>query len=85
MWEWALGSCGVPVVIGVNVRPSGRVFCGWTYWHDEPDESFAFETGIEFIVSCRPGGGTFPTEGDVARWTRWTACPRRDAARQFGD
>ena len=26
----------------------------------------------EFIVSCRPGRGTTPTEGDIARWTRWS-------------
>jgi hypothetical protein len=23
------------------------------------------------MVSCRPGDGTVPTEGDVARWTQW--------------
>ena len=34
----------------------------------------------EYIVSCRPGAGTYPTEGDVARWMTWLArgCAPRD-------
>jgi hypothetical protein len=79
VWEWALGSCGVPIVVGVNVGRDGHVFCPWTYWHDEPDEPVAI-CDLEYLVSYRPGEGTRPTEGDVARWVRWTACeyPPRD-------
>jgi len=79
VWEWALGSCDVPVVVGVNVGQDAQAFCAFTYWHDEPDEPLALG-GLEYMVSCRPGDGTRPTEGDVARWIRWMACehPPRD-------
>jgi hypothetical protein len=71
VWEFALGSCGVPVVVGVNVCIDGVVRCASPYWHGEPDQPSPIVESGEFIVSCRPGAGTMPTEGDVARWARW--------------
>jgi hypothetical protein len=74
VWEWALGSCGVPIVVGVDVNRDGYVVSTFTYWHDEPDVPQALGGGLLYMVSCRPGDGTRPTEGDVARWMRWTTC-----------
>ncbi len=71
VWEWSLGSCGVPTVVGVQVDPRGHVSCAFTYWCGEPDEPLEFGPVRNFMVSCRPGDGTVPTEGDVARWTQW--------------
>jgi hypothetical protein len=74
VWEWAFGACAVPVVVGVLVDGHGHVPMAWTYWHDEPDVRFGVDlTDTEYLVSCRPGAGTFPTEGDVARWMGWLA------------
>src|SRR5659263_401343 len=73
VWEFSLGSYGVPIVVGVNALADGFVRCASVYWHDEPDEPQAIEGTGEFIVSCRPGAGTAPTEGDIARWARWAA------------
>jgi Arc/MetJ family transcription regulator len=73
VWEYALGSCGVPVVVGVNACENGFVTCAFVYWHDEPEVPHPIVKGGEFIVSCRPGSGTVPTEGDIARWMSWVA------------
>lgn len=80
VWEFALGSCVVPVVVGVDARADGWVTCAWVYWHDEPDEPHPISELGEFMVSCRPGSRTTPTEADIARWTSWasTLHPPRD-------
>ena len=75
VWEFTLGSCGVPIVVGVNVCDEGVVRCASPYWHGEPDQTYPLVESGEFIVSCRPGAGTMPTEGDVARWVQWEAGP----------
>ena len=72
VWESSLGCCEVPIVVGVNAHSDGFVTCAFVYWHDEPDEPHPISDLGEFIVSCRPGRGTTPTEGDIARWTRWS-------------
>lgn len=74
VWEWALGSCGVPTVVDVEVGSYGHAYCGFTYWHDEPDELLDFGDRLHYMVSCRPGAGTLPTEGDLARWIQWVDC-----------
>lgn len=71
-WESAFGSCAVPVVVGVHALADGFVRCGLVYWHDEPDDPFFLPCLHQFIVSCRPGQGTRPTEGDIERWARWS-------------
>jgi hypothetical protein len=76
VWEFALGSCGVPTVVGVNADLGGFVCCAFTYWHGEPAEPHPIGDLGEFIVSCRPGEGTVPTEGDIARWVAWESGPR---------
>jgi len=76
VWEWSLGSCGVPTVVGVNADLGGFVCCAFTYWHDEPAQPYPIGDLGEFMVSCRPGAGTVPTEGDVARWVVWESGPR---------
>jgi hypothetical protein len=80
VWEFTLGSCGVPIVVGVNVGDDGVVRCASPYWHGEPDQPHPVVESGEFIVSCRPGDGTVPTEGDVARWAQWEkgSQPARD-------
>jgi hypothetical protein len=75
VWEFALGSCDVPIVVGVNADDEGFVCCAFTYWHDEPEQPFPLGDLGEFIVSCRPGAGTVPTEGDIARWVAWETSP----------
>jgi hypothetical protein len=65
VWEWVLGSVGVPIVVGVPVGTSGDVCCTRTYWHGEPAEPMDFGDEPGFMVSCRPGEATLPTEGDV--------------------
>src|SRR5205807_10292629 len=65
------GSCGVPIVVGVNVEREGFVRCALPYWHGEPEQPYPI-CDLEFIVSCRPGAGTVPSEGDIARWMQWT-------------
>ncbi len=78
VWESAFGACAVPVVVGVHAQDDGFVTCGWVYWHDEPEDPFYLAHLHQFIVSCRPGEGTIPTEGDIARWARWATrdqCP----------
>jgi hypothetical protein len=79
VWEWVFGACDVPVVVGVRALDTGRVFYANVYWHDEPDESGPFDEP-EYVVSVRPGRGTIPTEGDVARWVKWESrtTPPRD-------
>ena len=80
VWESSFGCCEVPVVVGVNAHNDGFVVCAPIYWHGEPDEPLPLvETG-EFIVSCRPGQGTAPTEGDIALWVHWSdvSCPPRN-------
>ena len=72
VWEFSLGCCEVPVVVGVNATSDGFVTCALVYWHEEPDEAHPLGELDEFIVSCRPGQGTAPTEGDIARWIRWS-------------
>lgn len=71
VWEFALGSCGVPVVVGVEVGVDGVVRIAHPHWHGEPDRPHPISDLDEFIVSCRPGGGTAPSEGDIARWMQW--------------
>jgi len=80
VWEFVFGDCGVPVVVGVNAGPDGHVGCAFPYWHGEPDEPYRIGDRGEFVVSCRPGIGTVPTEGDIARWIQWegSALPPRD-------
>jgi hypothetical protein len=80
VWESSLGSCGVPIVVGVNVVDDGFVTCAQVYWHGEPDEPLALGEAGEFLVSFRPGEGTVPTEGDIERWVQWskTRRPPRD-------
>jgi hypothetical protein len=74
VWEFGFGSCEVPFVSGVVAHhPDGFVFTNWSYWHGEPDEPFATTGHETFMVSCRPGEGTMPTEGDLARWALWQA------------
>jgi hypothetical protein len=78
VWESAFGSCAVPVVVGVHAVADGFVRCGLVYWHDEPDEPFVLPYLHQFIVSCRPGQGTSPMEGDIERCARWSSrdrCP----------
>jgi hypothetical protein len=75
VWESALGSCDVPIVVGVNVGLDGRVVCSSTYWHGEPEQPRPLVEFGEYIVSCRPGEGTVSTEGDIARWVSWEAGP----------
>lgn len=75
VWEFALGSCDVPIVVGVNADDEGFVCCAFTYWHDEPGQPYPLGELGEFIVSCRPGAGTVPTEGDIARWVAWETSP----------
>jgi hypothetical protein len=77
VWEFALCSCGVPIVVGVNVDDDddGYVYCAFTYWHDEPKQPYPLGDTGEFIVSCRHGAGTVPTEGDIARWVAWESSP----------
>lgn len=75
VWEFALGSCEVPIVVGVNAGSDGWVVCAWTYWHDEPDDPHPIGELGEFMVSCRPGSGTVPTEADIARWASWASGP----------
>ena len=50
--------------------------CASTYWEGDPEECHPIGQLGEFMVSCRPGEGTTPTEGDIARWFRWQAGPR---------
>src|SRR5262249_20224029 len=57
----------------VHVGCDAHVSIAWTYWHDEPDVPFSFG-GPYYMVSWRPGAGTVPTEGDIARWVLWTRC-----------
>jgi len=79
VWEYALGSCSVPVVVRADVDPEGVVVCTSVSREGEPDEPpHRGEIGGlgEYIVSCRPGGGTAPTEGDVARWMQWESRSR---------
>ena len=64
VWEWTLGSCGVPTVVGVNAQLDGFVCCAWTYWHGEPEQPSPIADLGEFMVSCRPGEGTLPTEAE---------------------
>jgi hypothetical protein len=71
VWEWALGSCGVPTVVGVNAGLDGFVCSAYTYWHDEPAQPSPIGDLSEFMVSCRPDQGSIPTEGDIARWVAW--------------
>jgi len=59
--------------VGVNVNRAGRVICSLTYWHGEPEEPYPLVPAGEFVVSCRPGEGSVPSEGDIARWTQWTS------------
>jgi hypothetical protein len=73
VWEFALGSCAVPIVVGVMTHADGHGVSAFTYWHGEPDEPRPTRELGEFIVSCRPGAGIVPTEGDIARWSRWEA------------
>ena len=73
VWEWALGSCGVPIVNGVHLGCNNHVSIAWTYWHDEPDEPVSWGSPY-YMVSWRPDNGTLPTECDVARWVQWTRC-----------
>jgi hypothetical protein len=75
VWESALGSCGVPVVVGVEVGADGVVLTAHPYWHGEPNRPDPISDLDEFIVSCRPDEGTMPTEGDIARWVQWEAGP----------
>lgn len=74
-----LGSCGVPIVVGVHLHADGNAFCAWPYRHGEPNDPVVLG-GTHYIVSCRPGRGTRPTEGDIARWMQWARCeePPRD-------
>ena len=76
VWEFALGSCDVPTVVGVNADLSGFVCCAFTYWHGEPPQPYPIGDLGEFIVSCRPGAGTVATEGDIARWVSWETGPQ---------
>ena len=76
VWEWSLGSCGVPTVVGVNADLDGFVCCAFTYWHGEPAQPYPIGRLGEFMVSCRPGEGTIATEGDIARWAAWESGPR---------
>jgi hypothetical protein len=71
VWEFVLGSCGVPVIVGVEVGADGVVSIAHPYWHGEPDRPHPISDLDEFIVSCRPGRSTAPTGGDVARWMQW--------------
>lgn len=73
VWEFTLGSCDIPVVVGVNAQADGFVTCAWIYWHDEPEEPHPICDLGEFMVSCRPGAGTIPTEADIARWVAWAS------------
>jgi hypothetical protein len=52
VWEWSLGSCGVPTVVGVNADLDGFVGCAVTYWHGEPAQPYPIGSFGEFIVSC---------------------------------
>src|SRR4051812_17893942 len=85
VWEWVLGSCGVPIVVGVHADPSGHVVTAWTYWEDEPDVPFELPGLTQFMVSVRPGRGTLPTEGDVARWVAWQQAARAPADWMIAD
>jgi hypothetical protein len=76
VWEFALGACGVPTVVGVLVSDNGLVTCAFTYWHGEPTDRFGLSGCDEYLVSFRPDGGTIPTEGDVARWMDWESSPQ---------
>jgi hypothetical protein len=71
VWEFALGSCDVPIVVGVHVDSDGFVVTSPIYWNDEPDIPERIGDLDQYMVSVRPGGGTGPTEGDVARWVTW--------------
>jgi hypothetical protein len=69
---------GVPVVVSVcqfRGDPDGHVFCHWIHWNDEPDVYDLFADSLLRVVSFRPGAGTAPTEGDIARWIRWQQQP----------
>jgi hypothetical protein len=54
-WEWAFGSCGVPVVVGVHVGRDAHAFRAFTYWHDVPDDVPLAVGGLQFhgVVSSR--------------------------------
>ncbi|MEX0664918.1 MAG: hypothetical protein WD598_09135 [Acidimicrobiia bacterium] len=80
VWESVFGSCAVPVVAGVYALTDGFVRAGWVYWRDEPDGPFPLADLHAFVVSCRPGRGTIPSEGDIGRWHGWVASgiPPRD-------
>jgi hypothetical protein len=75
VWEFALGSCDVPVVVAVDVGSDGVVLCAFVLWHGEPNEPQSVYGIDRYIVSCRPREGTVPTEGDIARWTQWARRP----------
>jgi hypothetical protein len=76
VWEYSFGACEVPVVVEVNVGDSGHVWCARVLWHGEPAELEALLGDTKYLVSCRPGSGALPTEGDLARWDRWRADAR---------
>lgn len=70
VWEYALGAVGVPFVVGVYAHADGSVLTAWGHRDGEPDEPADFDVDY-WMVSCRPGATTVPTEGDVAQWVRW--------------